>query len=414
MDPRPSFRPLVSTFVLLLLVAARVQAASVTLAWDPSPDPAVTGYLLQYGTQSGVYTSQIDVGNRTQYSLLSIPEGTYYFVVVSYNAIGGISGPSAEVSGVVHNRYLPATTAPNFDADKGTDLTVWRPSTGAWTWLSSTTGLTTSGASGIVWGSATLGDVPLSGDIDGDGINDVIVWRASTGTWFWLTSTSGYSGGGSKAWGSQALGDVPMLSDIDGDGADDLVVWRASTGTWYWLTSSSEYDYAVAGAVQWGSRTFGDVPMLGDLDGDGRADLVVWRATNGTWYWLSSSSGYAYASARAVQWGNSALGDQPLIGDFDGDHRSDLAVWRASTGLWYWLLSSTGYAYAAARSVQWGNQSLGDRPYLVDMDGDGKADPCVWRTSTSTWYWLNSSMGYASAGARQFGSSSAGDIPVLK
>ena len=409
-------RAAAALIVVLLVAATRLEAASVTLAWDPNPDPHVAGYVLQYGTKPGVYTSQNDVGKRTQWTLLSIPEGTYYITVMAYTDDGSVSAPSSEITAVVKNRYLPSTTAPDLDGDRRTDLTVWRSSTGAWTWISSTTGLTTSGASGTVWGSASVGDVPLSGDIDGDGINDLVVWRAPTGTWYWRTSSSGYMGADSKQWGSQALGDVPMLADMDGDGAHDLIVWRASTGTWYWLTSSSQYDYVMAGAKQWGNQALGDVPLTGDFDGDGRADPVVWRPTDGTWYWLTSSSGYAYASLGARQWGSNAAADKPLVGDFDGDHRSDLAVWRASTGTWYWLLSSAGYAYANAFGIQWGSQAVGDQPYLVDMDGDGKADPCVWRSSTGTWFWLSSTRGYsyAFAGAVQLGSRAAGDIPIVK
>src|SRR3954462_8203278 len=173
---------------VLMLASTRLEAASVTLAWDPNPETDVTGYLLLYGTKPGVYNSQVDVGKRTQYSLLAIPEGTYYFTIQAYTTDGIISSPSAEITAVVRARYLPSTSAPDLDGDSRTDITVWRPSTGAWTWLSSQTGLTTSGASGTLWGNAGLGDVPLSGDIDGDGINDLIVWRASTGTWYWLTS----------------------------------------------------------------------------------------------------------------------------------------------------------------------------------------------------------------------------------
>ena len=153
-------------------------------------------------------------------------------------------------------------------------------------------------------------------------------------------------------------------ADLDGDGRSDLVVWRPGTGMWFSLGSGNGYSYASAGATQWGSQSAGDVPLMGDVDGDGAADLLVWRALTGTWYWLTSSTGYAYVSARSRDWGSQTLGDAPLLGDFDADGRADMAVWRASTDVWYWLTSSSGYAYAAAGSKQWGSQSQGDIPMI--------------------------------------------------
>ena len=267
------------------------------------------------------------------------------------------------------------------------------------------------------WGNNSLGDKPFQADIDGDGLADLIVWRPSDGTWYWLTSGTNYAyiNGGSRQWGNASLGDVPMVGDVDGDGLADLIIWRASTGTWYWLTSSTGYSYASAGGgIQWGNQSLGDQPMLADYDGDGKVDLAVWRASTGTWYWLTSSSHYSLASANGIQWGNQSMGDVVLTGDVDGDGKADLILWRPTDGTWYWLSSSTNFAYASARSKQWGNASLGDVPMIGDFDMDGRADLVVWRASTGTWYWLTSTSGYsyASAIGRQWGAST--DIPMVK
>src|SRR5262245_54267487 len=225
-------------------------------------------------------------------------------------------------------------------------------------------------------------------DFDGDGMTDVIVWRPSTGTFFARTSGSGFNAGVAKQWGSQALGDKPFTADIDGDGIVDLIVWRPTDGTWYWLTSGTGYNYANAVSKQWGAQSLGDVPMVGDMDGDGKADLVIWRASTGTFYWLTSSTNYNYQNAMGIQFGDKASGDIPMLADFDGDGKMDIAVWRASTGVWFWLTSSTGYSYSTAHALQWGASSQGDVPFTGDIDGDGRTELIVWRPGIGTWFWL--------------------------
>ncbi|HJR58783.1 MAG TPA: fibronectin type III domain-containing protein [Vicinamibacterales bacterium] len=95
--------------LLLLCAAVPAEAASLTLAWDPSPEPDVAGYTIGYGQRSGDYTGQIDVANTTEYTVTSLPDGTYYFAVQAYTHDGVTSGFSNEV---VATLGTPPPTAP--------------------------------------------------------------------------------------------------------------------------------------------------------------------------------------------------------------------------------------------------------------------------------------------------------------
>jgi hypothetical protein len=84
--------------VLGLAVSARGQS-SVTLAWDPSPDSAISGYRLYEGVASQTYSNVIDVGDATTVTVPNLVSGvTYFFAVSAYDTNGQESELSAEVS----------------------------------------------------------------------------------------------------------------------------------------------------------------------------------------------------------------------------------------------------------------------------------------------------------------------------
>jgi len=107
-----------------------------------------------------------------------------------------------------------------------------------------------------------------------------------------------------KGWG--APGDEPLSGDVDGDGKMDLIVYRPSSNVWFILQSSSNYTTSLGKA--WGAS--GDIPLSGDLDGDGKMDLIVYRPTYGVWFGLLSSTYYNAATPFVQGWGTS--GDQPV------------------------------------------------------------------------------------------------------
>lgn len=87
-------------FGLAFLYLTTAQAAQVTLAWDAVTASNLGGYKVYYGQKSGNYTSNIDVGKQTTYTVANLQDGaTYYFAVTDYDSARTMeSGFSNEVS----------------------------------------------------------------------------------------------------------------------------------------------------------------------------------------------------------------------------------------------------------------------------------------------------------------------------
>lgn len=143
-----------------------------------------------------------------------------------------------------------------------------------------------------------------------------------------------------------------------------------------------------------------DMAVRSDFDGDFKSDVAVWQgATSGNWLVLESLSGLRNDH---LDWGRTSLGDIPVPGDYDDDDKVDYAVWRTSEGNWYIVKSSDGSVLVQ----NWGGGG-DDVPVPGDYNHDGRTDYAVLRKSEGNWY---VKLNGGASSIRNWGAS--GDIPV--
>lgn len=169
--------------------------------------------------------------------------------------------------------------------------------------------------------------------------------------------------------------------DFDGDGRSDYTVVRDIMGGYLvWYISLSGGGYKIE---QFGLNNDWLVP--GDYDGDGKWDIAVWRQGDFNnpqgWFYIHYSQSNSIGQLPWGLWMDTPEKTQ----DFDGDGKADPTVVRFNPNgdlTWYILQSSNGQA----RIEKFGAQ--GDGPIRGDFDGDGKADLAVRRCVSSDNYFV--------------------------
>ena len=247
---------------------------------------------------------------------------------------------------------------------------------GAVTWFVRSNDATAGGAqTSFVLGTSS--NQFISGDFDGDGIDDATIWRSTTPGQFVVRRSSRPTDAPLEISFGQ-LGDDPThIGDFDGDGLSDAAVYRqgASTGdpsqTLILLSSTNEVRQLTTGQN-------GDFPSSGiDYDGDGKADIAMQSNAGGGQAQFRLQSGINGAQFNTFLLGTPT--DVIMTGNHVGSAVGDITLLRTVAGVVQWTTRDT-ISGVTAPAVGFG-ASATDFPLAGDYDGDGLDDFAVWRPS---------------------------------
>lgn len=260
------------------------------------------------------------------------------------------------------------------------------------------------------------------GDYIGDSKSDPTVWRGTPGpATFYVGNfplgTGGITLNRAIQFGNGAT-DVPgAQGDYDGDGKTDYTLVRSTTDglIWYILGSVSNTVRAVrfgTAAVQTGLTGTAVFPGA-DFTGDGRDELIVLnRNTAGTVVNYYIGDAVTGAGVITRSFGNFNTDFNVAPDDYTGDGRADFVAVRETQGAnAVWYIANSQNTTVTATSFGLADPAFEDLdvPVRGDFDGDGRHDICVWRESNQTFYFV-SSLFPGQIGGQKLGD--VGDFPL--
>jgi endonuclease/exonuclease/phosphatase family metal-dependent hydrolase len=235
-------------------------------------------------------------------------------------------------------------------------------------------------------------------DVDGDGDQDKILWRYNLDSGkprVYLSNGNGTFSSSYIANTAAASGVTTTqyyLADVDGDGKADLIVWNPSytSGKTRVYLATSGGSFSSTAIEQSASQSTLSHLYFADVNGDARADRIFWNPTNdggnNRVYFATSGGSFSTSYVLNTNASSESTGSTYYYADINGDGMSDKILWNPSSndGETLVYLSNGDGTFTASSSYSFAGPSTNatTRFYFADVNGDGRADKIVWRPDT--------------------------------
>ncbi|NUT33413.1 MAG: N-acetylmuramoyl-L-alanine amidase, partial [Hamadaea sp.] len=242
------------------------------------------------------------------------------------------------------------------------------------------------------------GETLLTGDFDGDGKDDIITFTGGSLGDVYVELSSGSSFGNGAKWHDWFVpgAEVPAVGDVNGDGKDDIISFTHDANGDVWVALSTGTSFAAS--TKWHDffALTGEFPAAGDVNGDGKADIITFTRGPDTLadVWVALSTGSSFAAS--TKWHDLfAVGSElPRVGDVNGDGKADIVTFTCNATADVYVALSNGTAFTGT-GAKWNDYFClsGEFPYLGDYNGDGKDDIITFTKGTTNDVYVGLSSG---------------------
>ena len=224
------------------------------------------------------------------------------------------------------------------------------------------------------------------GDVNGDGRPDIVSANGSSSTAgvFLGQANGGFASMTAYSTGAFSYPRSVALGDVNGDGRLDIVTANSSRSEVGVLLGQISGGFAPVTAYSVGATSYPSSVTLGDVNGDGRLDIVTANGNSSTVGVLLGQAGGGFAPVTIYSTGASSNPNSVTLGDVNGDGQLDIVTANTDAGTAGVLLGQTRGSFGSVTAYSTGANSAPHSVTLGDVNGDGRLDIVTANSNTAT------------------------------